>query len=231
MPKEDKVYRLVAGTFDEKKNETKWHNVEEFNDFDKAQKEFRKYVSEQLKYNDDEFDKVWKTPRLDIELLVGDTLLNWAGVYARGNKAKIGDAWINLGSGWLESETQDFVSAEELADKRLFKDEYGHIITEDELYDEFNQLRAEQPEEYDYSFEEYIKNVTGKNGSLTVVKMVTDAKKKRDFAVFGMNDKGFKKMLTHGFESWEEAQKWVDGYDGRFIDGNDEAWSLGVSEL
>lgn len=143
MPKEDKVYRLVVGTFDEKKNETKWHDVEEFNDFDKAQKEFRKYVSEQLKYNDDEFDKVWKTPRLDIELLVGDTLLNWAGVYARGNKAKIGDVWINIGSGWLESETQDFVSAEELADKRLFKDEYGHIITEDELYDEFKELRAE----------------------------------------------------------------------------------------
>lgn len=73
--------------------------------------------------------------------------------------------------------------------------------------------------------------MTGKNGSLTVVKTVTDAKKKRDFAVFGMNDKGFKKMLTHGFESWKEAQKWVDGYDGRFIDGNDEVWSLGVSEL
>lgn len=231
MPKEDKVYRLVVGTFDEKKNETKWHDVEEFNDFDKAQKEFRKYVSEQLKYNDDEFDKVWKTPRLDIELLVGDTLLNWAGVYARGNKAKIGDVWINIGSGWLESETQDFVSAEELADKRVFKDKYGHIITEDELYDEFKQLQAEQPEEYDYSFEEYIRNVTGENGSLTVVEMVKDAKKKRDFAVFGMNDKGFKKMLTHGFESWEEAQKWVDGYDGRFIDGNDEVWSLSVSEV
>lgn len=231
MPKEDKVYRLVVGTFDEKKNETKWHDVEEFDDFDKAQKEFRKYVSEQLKYNDDEFDKVWKTPRLDIELLVGDTLLNWAGVYARGNKAKIGDVWINIGSGWLESETQDFVSAEELADKRVFIDEYGHIITEDELYDEFKQLQAEQPDEYDYSFEEYIKNVTDKNGSLTVVRTVTDAKKKRDFAVFGMNDKGFKKMLTHGFESWDEAQKWADGYDGRFIDGNDEVWSLGVSEL
>lgn len=231
MPKEDKVYRLVVGTFDEKKNETKWHDVEEFDDFDKAQKEFRKYVGEQLKYSDDEFDKVWKTPRLDIELLVGDTLLNWVGVYARGNKADIGDAWVDIGSGWLETETQDFVSAEELADKRVFKDEYGHIITEDELYSEFKELQAEQPEEYDYSFEKYVENVTGKDGTLTVLKMVKDAKKKRDFAVFGMNDKGFKKMLTHGFESWEEAQKWADGYDGRFIDGNDEVWSLGVSEL
>lgn len=231
MPKEDKVYRLVVGTFDEKKNETKWHDVEEFDDFDKAQKEFRKYVGEQLKYNDDEFDKVWKTPRLDIELLVGDTLLNWAGVYARGNKAKIGDAWINSGSGWLKSDIQEFVSSEELVDKRVFIDEYGHIITEDELYDEFKQLQAEQPEEYDYPFEGYIRNVTGKNGSLTLVEMMTDPKKKHDFAVFGMNDKGFKKMLTHGFESWEEAQKWVDGYDGRFIDGNDEVWSLSVSEV
>lgn len=231
MPKEDKVYRLAVGIFDEKKNETNWHDVEEFDDFDKAQKEFRKYVSEQLKYSDDEFDKVWKTPRLDIELLVGDTLLNWVGVYARGNKADIGDAWVGIDSGWLETETQEFVPAEELADKRVFKDEFGHIITEDELYSEFKELQAEQPEEYAYSFEEYVENVTGKDGTLTVLKMVKDAKKKRDFAVFGMNDKGFKKMLTHGFESWEEAQEWADGYDGRFIDGNDEVWSLGVSEL
>lgn len=230
MPKEDKVYRLAVGIFDEKKNETNWHDVEEFDDFDKAQKEFRKYVSEQLKYSDEEFDKVWKTPRLDIELLMGDTLLNWVGVYARGNKADVEDAWVNIGSGWLETETQDFVSAEELADKRVFKDKYGHVVTEDELYDEFKELKAEEPEKYNYSFEEYVDKVTGKNGSLTLVKMVTDAKK-RDFAVFGINDKGFKKMLTHGFESWEEAQKWVDGYDGHFIDGNDEEWLLGVSEL
>lgn len=27
MPKEDKIYRLVVGTFDEKKNETKWHDT------------------------------------------------------------------------------------------------------------------------------------------------------------------------------------------------------------
>lgn len=231
MPKEDKVYRLVVGTFDEKKNETKWHDVEEFDDFDKAQKEFRKYVIEQLKYSDDEFDKVWETPRLDIELLMGETLLNWAGVYARGNKADVDDTSVDTGSGWLETEMQDFASTEELAEKRVFKDKYGHVIKEDELYDEFKQLQAEDPDKYDYSFEQYIKNVTGENGSLTLVEMVKDAKKKRDFAVFGMNDRGFKKMLTHGFESWEEAQEWADGYDGRFIDGNDEVWLLGVSEL
>lgn len=96
MPKEDKVYRLAVGIFDEKKNETNWHDVEEFDDFDKAQKEFRKYVGEQLKYSDDEFDKVWKTPRLDIELLMGDTLLNWVGVYARGNKADVGKYWFRV---------------------------------------------------------------------------------------------------------------------------------------
>lgn len=231
MPKEDKIYRLVVGTFDEKKNETKWHDVEEFDDFDKAQKEFRKYVIEQLKYSDDEFDKVWETPRLDIELLMGETLLNWAGVYARGNKADVDDASVDTASGWTETEIQDLASTEALAEKRVFKDKYGHVITEDELYDEFKQLQAEEPDKYDYSFEQYIKNVTGENGTLSVVETVKDAKKKRDFAVFGMNDRGFKKMLTHGFESWEEAQEWIDGYDGRFIDGNDEVWLLGVSEL
>ena len=231
MPKEDKIYRLVVGTFDEKKNETKWHDVEEFDDFDKAQKEFRKYVIEQLKYSDDEFDKVWETPRLDVELLMGETLLNWAGVYARGNKADVDDASVDTASGWTETEIQDLASTEALAEKRVFKDKYGHVITEDELYDEFKQLQAEEPDKYDYSFEQYIKNVTGENGTLSVVETVKDAKKKRDFAVFGMNDRGFKKMLTHGFESWEEAQEWIDGYDGRFIDGNDEVWLLGVSEL
>lgn len=203
----------------------------EFDDFDKAQKEFRKYVIEQLKYSDDEFDKVWETPRLDIELLMGETLLNWAGVYARGNKADVDDASVDTGSGWLETETRDFASTEELAEKRVFKDKYGHVIKEDELFDEFKQLQAEEPDKYDYSFEQYVENVTGENGSLTLVETVKDAKKKRDFAVFGMNDRGFKKMLTHGFESWEEAQEWIDGYDGHFIDGNDEVWLLGVSEL
>ena len=50
---------------------------------------------------------------------------------------------------------------------RLFKDEQGNLITEGMLRDEFALLKITQPDEYDYSFENHIRNCTGKNGTLT----------------------------------------------------------------
>ena len=40
------------------------------------------------------------------------------------------------------------------------------FVTEKELRQEFEQLKREQPEEYDYTFEQYIQNCTSKNGTL-----------------------------------------------------------------
>ena len=45
---------------------------------------------------------------------------------------------------------------------RLFKDEQGHLITEQELRQEFGLLKLIDPDSYDYSFENYIRNCTEK---------------------------------------------------------------------
>ena len=50
---------------------------------------------------------------------------------------------------------------------KLFRDtENGYIMSESELMQEFEALKAEQPDEYDYTFAEYVKNCTSKNGFL-----------------------------------------------------------------
>ena len=46
----------------------------------------------------------------------------------------------------------------------------GEIITEEELRKEFEKLKKETPEEYDYSFGNYIRNCTDKNGTLEEVR-------------------------------------------------------------
>ena len=40
------------------------------------------------------------------------------------------------------------------------------FVTEKELRQEFEQLKREQPEEYAYTFEQYVQNCTSKNGTL-----------------------------------------------------------------
>lgn len=42
----------------------------------------------------------------------------------------------------------------------------GEIITEEKLRKEFEELKKETPEEYDYSFNQYLLNCTSKNGML-----------------------------------------------------------------
>lgn len=50
---------------------------------------------------------------------------------------------------------------------RLFQDtESGEIISEKQLEEEFTALKEQSPDEYNYSFGEYIKNCTNKNGFL-----------------------------------------------------------------
>lgn len=55
------------------------------------------------------------------------------------------------------------------ADTMIFKTESGETVTVEELKAEFEQLQREQPEEYNYSFNDYIKNCTGKHGTLETV--------------------------------------------------------------
>lgn len=48
--------------------------------------------------------------------------------------------------------------------------ESDEILTEAQLQAEFETLKAEEPETYDYNFTDYIKNCTSKNGFLEVLK-------------------------------------------------------------
>ena len=48
--------------------------------------------------------------------------------------------------------------------------ETEEVITFEQLESEFNKLKAEQPEEYNYSFADYIRNCESKNGTLEQIR-------------------------------------------------------------
>jgi len=49
----------------------------------------------------------------------------------------------------------------------LYKDtESGELVSRETLSKEFDELKAEAPEEYDYTFEQYLNNACSKNGFL-----------------------------------------------------------------
>ena len=53
---------------------------------------------------------------------------------------------------------------------RKFRDlEFDIIVTEEELLKTFKYLQREQPDEYNYSFENYIRNCTDKDGTLSEI--------------------------------------------------------------
>lgn len=54
---------------------------------------------------------------------------------------------------------------------RKFRDiNTGETITEEELRKEFEELKKETPEEYNYSFGNYIRNCTDKDGTLEEIR-------------------------------------------------------------
>lgn len=75
------VFEIYLGTFID--NAFTWYSIKKFKDLKSAYKEFKNYVNTQLKYTDEELQKVWDTGRLDIELRQGSRLLNWVGIYSR----------------------------------------------------------------------------------------------------------------------------------------------------
>lgn len=51
---------------------------------------------------------------------------------------------------------------------KMYYDENAEcFVSEEQIEKEFNQLKAEQPNEYDYTFYEYLNNCLSKNGFLT----------------------------------------------------------------
>lgn len=54
---------------------------------------------------------------------------------------------------------------------RKFRDlEFDIIVTEEELLRTFKHLQREQPDEYNYSFEDYIRNCVDKDGTLEEIR-------------------------------------------------------------
>ena len=50
---------------------------------------------------------------------------------------------------------------------KMYYDENANcLVSEEQIKKEFIQLKAEQPNEYDYTFEEYLNNCLSKNGFL-----------------------------------------------------------------
>lgn len=158
MPNMDKQYQLILGTFID--NEFVWHDVGSYDDQAQAYKEYKKYVNEQLKYSDDELVKVWNSGRLDIELRRGNKLLNWTGIYTREVPVEEDD----------DKNEDDKTDVTDAAEGRVFEDERGYTVTEDELRRDFEELKRNEPEEYFYSFEDYVDMCTGKHGTLTEIR-------------------------------------------------------------
>lgn len=50
--------------------------------------------------------------------------------------------------------------------KYYFDENEGCFVSEEQIKKEFIQLKAEQPNEYNYTFEEYLNNCLSKNGFL-----------------------------------------------------------------
>lgn len=158
MPNISKQYQLILGTFIDDK--FVWHDVGSYDDQAEAYKEYKKYVNEQLKYSDDELVKVWNSGRLDIELRRGNKLLNWTGIYTREVPVEDKD----------EDDKDDKDVKDAAEGGRLFEDERGWLVTESELRRDFEELKLDDPEEYFYTFEDYIDMCTGKNGTLTEIR-------------------------------------------------------------
>ena len=56
---------------------------------------------------------------------------------------------------------------------RMYQDEMGRLVTIGELWDEFEELKQVAPDEYNYEFDQYVENCTGKDGTLTEVTVDT----------------------------------------------------------
>nr|DAJ55435.1 MAG TPA: hypothetical protein [Caudoviricetes sp.] len=195
MPKMDKQYQLILGTFID--NKFVWHDVDSYDDIEVAYREFKKYVNSQLKYSDEELLKVWNTGRLDVELRRGNKLLNWVGIYARevAQEAKEDED--------DQADVKDGRVRDAVSDGRVFEDEDGRLVTEKQLREEFEQMEADQgPSGFNYSFEEYVKYKTGRHGTLTQVR---DAKEDSKM--------GYKEMQARKREKFFKAIGKAD--DGR----------------
>ena len=120
---------------------------------------------------------------------------------------------------------------------RKFKDlEFGIIVTEGELLRTFKHLQGKQPDEYNYSFENYIRNCTDKDGTLKEIReWVGNAKvvdSLADLPKIGERDKY--RGLCVSVELYDDEDDYVVYrvfyLDGKYIDKNVDIahWSYAI---
>ncbi len=74
---------LYIGTFDEKKQDTKWKIIKTFKSKKEGYISFKDLCKKCAAYTYEELMEIYNSPRLDIELKEGDTLLKWMGIYEK----------------------------------------------------------------------------------------------------------------------------------------------------
>ena len=89
---------------------------------------------------------------------------------------------------------------------RKFRDtNTGEIITEEDLRKEFEELKKETPEEYDYSFNQYLLNCTSKNGMLIEItnedKNIKNEKENRTMKTYEEKVEAIKSIIEDMDES------------------------------
>ena len=85
MPEKSKKYTIYIGKFDGNKNTFSWNRYREFNTFKEADKEFNFFCKGLFDYDYEEFVKEFKTPRMDIEIRLGEKMVKWFGLYEKEN--------------------------------------------------------------------------------------------------------------------------------------------------
>ena len=111
---------------------------------------------------------------------------------------------------------------------RKFRDtNTGEIITEEELRKEFEELKKETPEEYDYSFNQYLLNCTSKNGMLIEItnenKNIENEKENRTMKTYDEKVEAIKNIIEGMDESDAVAlhNEWcyeTNNYDDEIIE-------------
>lgn len=86
MPKEkNNDYVIYIGTFDGTDNTFSWKKTDSFQKFTSANASFKSLCKDVVAYSYDELMEIYDSPRLDIELRKGNSMIKWFGVYEKEN--------------------------------------------------------------------------------------------------------------------------------------------------
>jgi len=80
---QNKEIAIFIGTFDEKKQDTTWKKTKVFKSVKEGYIAFKELCKKCAGYSYEELMDIYSSPRLDIELLEGDKMLKWMGIYEK----------------------------------------------------------------------------------------------------------------------------------------------------